>query len=132
MVMSANLDLVRSIYAGVERGDYSSAAWASPDIEYVVADGVEPTVVRGRDGLVHAMRNAFSVIEDWRDEPEEYRELDAARVLVLSTFRGRGKLSGLQVDQKVAELFEIHAGKITRIVVYFDRATALADVGGAE
>jgi ketosteroid isomerase-like protein len=130
--VSSNLDLVRSIYAGVERGDYSSAAWASPDIEYVVADGVEPKTARGPDGLVQSMRSAFSVIEDWRDEPEEFRELDSERVLVLSIFRGRGKLSGLQVDQKVAQLFEIRAGKVTRIVVYFDRATALVDVGVAE
>jgi ketosteroid isomerase-like protein len=130
--VSASVDLVRSIFADVGRGDYSSAAWASADIEYVVADGVEPTTASGRDGLVQAMRNAFSVIEDWRDEPEEYRELDAERVLVLSTFCGRGKLSGLQVEQKVAQLFEIHAGQVTRIVVYFDRATAFADVGLAD
>jgi hypothetical protein len=32
--MSANLDLVRSIFADFERGDYTSAEWADAEIEY--------------------------------------------------------------------------------------------------
>ena len=102
-----------------------------PKIEYVVADGPEPGSATGLDGLVKAMRSAFSVIENWRDEAEDYRELDAERILVLSKFSGRGKTSGLQTSQKVAQLFEIHDGKVTRIVVYFDRERALADLEGS-
>jgi ketosteroid isomerase-like protein len=130
--MSENLDLVRSIYASIGRGDFGSADWADPEIEYVRADGFEPDSLIGRDGLVAAMRSLFGALEDFRIEAEDYRELDAERVLVLTNASGRGKASGLAVDQKGAEVFEIQAGKVTRLVTYADRANALADLGLAE
>jgi len=127
--VSANLDLVRSIYAAIGHGDFGSADWADPEIEYVRADGVEPGSLIGRDGLVAAMRSLFGALEDFRNEAEDYRELDAERVLVLTHVSARGKASGLPIVKKGAELFEIHAGKVTRIVTYFDRANAIADLG---
>jgi ketosteroid isomerase-like protein len=126
---SANLDLVRSIYAAIERGDYSSAAWADPEIEYVVADGLEPGSVTGLDGLRQAMRNLFSAFSDFEAEAEDYRDLDGEHVLVLARFSGRGKTSGAQIVHKAAELFEIRDRLVTRIVVYFDRDRAFADLG---
>ena len=127
--MSENLDLVRSIYAAIGRGDYSSAEWADSEIEYVRVDGPEPGSVTGLDGLVQAMRTTFDAFADVRAEAEEYRELDAKRVLVLTRASGRGKTSGLPVGQKGAELFEIQDRRVTRVVVYFDRDRALADLG---
>jgi hypothetical protein len=49
---SANLDLVRSVYAAWARGDYRSAEWAAPEIECVFADGLSRFGGRGkRSGL---------------------------------------------------------------------------------
>src|SRR6476469_657910 len=114
--MSESLNLVRSVYAAIGHGDFRAADWADPEIEYVRADGFEPGSLIGRDGTAAAMRSLFGALEDFRIEAEDYRELDAERVLVLTNASGRGRASGLAVDQKGAEVFEIQAGKVTTLV----------------
>ena len=75
------------------------------------------------------MRGLFGAIEGFRNEAEEYRELDAARVLVLTRLSGRGRTSGVQIGDLVAEVFEIHDRTVTKIVVYWARDHAFADLG---
>jgi ketosteroid isomerase-like protein len=63
---------------------------------------------------------------------DECRELDDERVLVLSHWSGRGKTSGLELGQMrsdAASLFHFRDGKVARVVAYFDRERALADLG---
>jgi ketosteroid isomerase-like protein len=62
-------------------------------------------------------------------EAEEYRQLDVERVLVLCRVFGHGKRSGMPVSGGGGEVFKIHGGKVTGIVVYTDRDRAFADFG---
>jgi ketosteroid isomerase-like protein len=129
---SANLEIVRSIYAAWERGDYSSAEWADPDIAYVQRDGPAPGSWIGLAGMAEAWSGILSPWEELRVEAEEYRELDGERVLVLNRFSGSGKTSGVEVRQistKAASLFYVRGGKVTRLVQYWDHQRALADLG---
>lgn len=129
---SANLDLVRSIYAGWERGDYSAWDWADTDIEFVAADGPAPGKWTGVAGLREGARGFLSAWFEYRIVPEEYRELDRERVLVLHKVSGRGKTSGLELGQtgsKAANLFHVRGGKVVRLVAYFKCERALADLG---
>jgi hypothetical protein len=60
------------------------------------------------------------------------RQLDAERVFALDHRSGRSKTSGLELGQmrtKGARLFHIRGGRVTRLVVYFDRERAFADLG---
>ena len=130
--MSENLDLVRSIFASYGRGDYSSTEWAHSDIEFVIADGPSPGRWTGLMGLEDAYRDLLTAWDDYRVEPVEYRELDDERVLVRLRRSGRGKRSGLELGQMQAEganLLHVRDGQVTRVVVYFDRDHALADLG---
>jgi ketosteroid isomerase-like protein len=96
---SANLDLVRSIYAEWERGDYSSTEWAHPEIEFVLPDGPDPGSWTGVAAMGAAWRSRLRAWDDVRYAADEFRELDRERVLVLHHSSGRGKTSGVDVGR---------------------------------
>jgi ketosteroid isomerase-like protein len=127
-----DVEIVRSIFAAWERGDFSSADWAHPEIEFVAADGPEPGGWTGVAAMAEAWREALAAFEELRTEADEFRVLDDERVLVLMRFRGRGRTSGLEVGEtqmKGANLFQVRDRKVTRLVTYWDRERAFADLG---
>jgi ketosteroid isomerase-like protein len=130
---SANIDLVRSIYAASERGDFStSPEWAHPEIEFVIGDGPSPSSRTGVAAMMGFWREFLHNWDDWRVEADKYLELDDDRVLVLNHFTGRGRTSGLEVARvrsSGAGLFHIRDRRVTRLVIYWDAERALADVG---
>jgi len=81
---NASVDLVRSIYADWERRDFTHTEWAREEMELVLrgggpADGSPKGLPATRQGWREFLRQ-------WEDrlmEPDEYRELDDERVLVL-------------------------------------------------
>jgi ketosteroid isomerase-like protein len=131
-VTSPNVELVRSIYSAWERGDFSAAEWADPEIEFVRVDGPDAGSRKGRAGMAEAHRAWLSTWEEWRVKAEDYLALDSERVLVLYDFSGRGKTSGIEVGQlrtTGAQVFHVRDGKVTRLVTYLDRERALTDLG---
>ena len=130
--MSENLDLVRSIYADWQRGDFSSADWADPEIEFELADGPEPGSVTGVAEMARSWSQRLGVWEGFHTLPDDYRELDDERVLAPYRFSGRGKGSGLDLGPMGLEgacIFHVRNGNVTRLIVYVDRVRALADLG---
>ena len=133
--MSENLDLVRSIYVFVERGELSLSRWADPEIEWVTADGPEPGTYVGVARMEEGLGRVLEAWVDYRVTVEEFREIDEQRVLVLTHRTGRGKESGLELARMRTEgatLYHVLDGKVTRVVNYLDRDRALADLGLSE
>jgi hypothetical protein len=75
-MMSANLELVRSIYEVREPGGFSKAKWADPEIEYVFADGPSPGTFTGLMEMAEATREFLSIWKGFHIHVDEYRELD--------------------------------------------------------
>ena len=83
--------------------------------------------------MADGWREFLSAWEDWHLEFEEdaVRALDDGRVLTLFRFGARGKASGLEVGDvwtRGAALYTVRAGKVTRLVIYWDRDRALEAV----
>jgi ketosteroid isomerase-like protein len=126
---SPNVELVRSIHAEWERGDFNRAEWAHPEIEYVLPDGPEPGSWTGITRMAEAFRDQLRAWDDYRVEASDFRELDDERVLALVHFRASGKVSAVEVDQEGAEIFHVREGRVTRLVAYWERDRALSDLG---
>jgi hypothetical protein len=131
--VSANVDLVRSIHAAWERGEFfAHAEWAHPEIERVMVDGPTPESGSGLAGMAQMWRGFLAAYDDFSATAETYREIDVRRVLVLVRFNGRGRASGSEIgsmDTRNASVYEIESGVVRRLALYWDRDRALADLG---
>ena len=134
MTASANLDLVRSIYAARERGDWrSEVEWLHPDIEVVSVGGPDPRELSGLTALADAWREFLGAWESFRVDLQEIRMLDEERVLALYRRTGRGRVSGMEIEDLErsdgADVFLIRDRKVVRLATYWERARALTDLG---
>ena len=130
-----NMEIVRSIYANWERGDFSWVGWAHPEIEYVIVEGPAPGSWRGLPGLRDGGLGILNAWQGLRVEAEECRPLDDERVLVLTSLSGRGKTSGIELGKmraKGGDILQIRDGKVTRFLLYWNRERALEAVGLSE
>jgi len=130
--VSANLDFIKSIYAAWETGDFSTADWADPEIDFEMVGGLTPGIWNGVAEMTEVWAGMLRAWEGLRAVPEE---LDGDRVLVYLRNEGRGKGSGIElhgISAKSANVFTVRGGKVTRLILYWDRARAIADLGLSE
>jgi hypothetical protein len=127
-----NVEIVRRHMEAYLAGDNETALAAyDQDVEFDASIRPEGHVYRGREGVAEAMRVWSGTWEDWRVELEEI--VDAGdRVLVIVWESGRGKGSGLEINQRVYSLFTLRDGAIVHWKGFLDRAQALEAAGLSE
>ena len=126
----ANVDLVRSIYEAWEAGDFSRVEeWAHPEIECASFGGPIAGGYLGTAAIEAGWRALLETLDNVKPQAQEIRDIDEERVLVLSCLRGRDKDSGEPVEQLRANLFRIRDGRVVRLIFYWNRGRAFADLG---
>lgn len=131
--MSAtNIDVVHRAYDAWNAGDLDPI----PQIFHDEFEFHEPAEVPGAGdsyGRAEFERYLTSLQRNWdefRSDPEQLEEFGDVVVAVV-TERGRGKASGVRVEQRLAHVWWLRDGKVLRLDAYFDRAAALEAAGVA-
>jgi len=130
---SGNVDLIRPIYEEWRRGNWRPRFDVyHPHMEWGWSDefpGLGGVYDDRRDPNPR-LRSWLSAWEEWRVEPDEYLEV-GDHVVVMATYHGRGKGSGVEVRQRGAHVFELREGKVVRLEIFGDRQKAIESVQAA-
>lgn len=113
---SGDVELLRSVFAAWIHGDWSSTAWADPEIEFSMEVDVFPDLgaYQGLGEMSRAWSQFLSAWEAFRaSEPELIDKGD--RVIGLYTIRARGRHSGVEIEQPVAGTFTFRDGRVIRL-----------------
>ena len=127
-----NVEIVRRMYEAYHGGDADGA------LAYFDSGVVADHSRRLGGGIGHGHEELRRIIIEWVGTFEEFHEeIDEIRdlgrlVYVAATQHGRGKGSGVEVENHYALLYEVQDGRITWMGAYPDSAEALEAAGLSE
>ena len=129
----SNADLLRPIYEEWGRGNWRPRfdvyhprmqwGWSDefPGLAGVYEDHVDPNP---------RLRTWLSEWDQWRAVADDYLEL-GNHVVVLASYYGKGKGSGVEIHHEGAHVFELRDGKVVRLEIFATREKAIESVRAA-
>jgi ketosteroid isomerase-like protein len=121
-----NVELVKQAIEAFNATEVEGfVALATDDFEWspsMVA--IEGQVFRGSEGIRAYCASLDDVWSEFRILPDSFRD-SGDTVLMLGSLRGRGRNSGVTVDESLGMVFDVRDGKIARIRGFLDHAEAL-------
>jgi ketosteroid isomerase-like protein len=129
-----NVEIIRRGREAFVRKDWETAfADCAPDVEWVEMPSLGPdaSTYTGTEELRQAVE---SWTQKWSEyEAEVFRYAEAGdEVVVLSRERGRGTLSGAEVERELGQVFTLRDGKTVRVRLYGSWSEALEAAGLSE
>jgi ketosteroid isomerase-like protein len=125
-----NVEIVRRMYDAYAEGDFATTlSYFDPEVAFS-QPALEPGAgtFYGHEGMGHAMDKWTGAWTDYRVQVEDLTDL-GEHVLAATRHHGRGKHSGVQVDQRIFQVLTLRNGKIVQLRMYYGRADALKAVG---
>jgi ketosteroid isomerase-like protein len=126
--MTTPAELVRQGYAALAQRDFETMSrLAVPDFEMDMTTRVlNPATYRGEEGLRQFLTEIDELWESMDMTVERLIERDD-QVLALLAVDIKGRGSGLQLQDRIAQLWTVRDGKLVRMRVRADQQAALAE-----
>jgi ketosteroid isomerase-like protein len=125
-----NVESIRRAYERWNQGDFGWATLAAPGFEYQTS-GAAPGLsgrYQGLEGFMRFLEQFWEEFDEARVEPQELIDT-GDDVLAVTSFRGRGRQSGVEVNMEVFQLWTFDDGKVIRGQGFADREEALEAAG---
>src|SRR5919106_6177473 len=127
-----NVEVVRRMWDAFLANDFETALSSyDPDVEWDGTNLPDGEVGRGIDAIVDHISRWSDMWEGWKVEVERVIDAGGEQVIVFIRETGRST-SGLDMDERHAELYRIRDGKIVRRQGFSDPAEALEAAGLSE
>lgn len=131
-----NVALLRNAYESIGReGIDSVGPW-----EELIADDIvirdrpeapDPQTYRGRAGVLEALASSDESFDEFTMTPLRLEGVGERHVVVVLRMSGRGRGSGVPVEEEIAHLWTVEDGKATTLQVYSDPEHAIRDARAA-
>jgi ketosteroid isomerase-like protein len=127
----ANEELIRRGYALLNAGDMEGAKQLShPEIELRTRfTGLAGRPFHGHEGVEQWFADVAETFDEVEQTVERCIDVDEERTISVVHFRGRGKGSGIEIDQEIASIWTIRDGLVTRVETHPTLEEALAATG---
>jgi uncharacterized protein len=127
-------ELVQLVEKGYEAWNSGDRGWVlehmAEDVEWITpVDDPDPGTYRGLEGVETYWAQWRAAVGQLNFRIEEM--IDAGQsVVVVARRQGRGEHSGLEVSDRVIQVFEFEEGQCQRVREYYDRDAALSSIRG--
>ena len=128
-----NVKVVSKLYDAFARRDIDGVlAQVDPEIEFDLSDRLpDEGIHRGREAYRQFLERTFELWADFRVEVEDLLDAGDATVALIHT-TATGRISGIEIDERVAHVFWLRDATPYRFKVFTERVNALEAAGRSE